>query len=99
MHRKSAEDSLLVWQSFLAAVDPANPLFYDQGQADDGHLGPEDALLVDVTHTSSGPLLQGFLGVRQPVGHVDFYPNGEGQNSLFRVVYIKDNDYVDVSFQ
>jgi pancreatic triacylglycerol lipase len=31
---------------------------------------------VDVIHTDAGPFLSGGLGILQPVGHVDFYPNG-----------------------
>jgi pancreatic triacylglycerol lipase len=31
---------------------------------------------VDVIHTDAGPFISGGLGILQPVGHVDFYPNG-----------------------
>lgn len=34
------------------------------------------ALFVDVIHTDAGPIISGGLGLMQPSGHVDFYPNG-----------------------
>jgi hypothetical protein len=51
-----------------AGLDSAFPLFADEGP--DGRLDASDAVLVDTIHTCSG-----FLGLRQPYGHVDFYPN------------------------
>ncbi|CAG0892716.1 unnamed protein product [Darwinula stevensoni] len=38
-------------------------------------LDPEDALFVDVIHTDGSTLAAGGLGMFQPMGHVDFYPN------------------------
>jgi len=38
---------------------------------EDGHLTWADALFVDVIHTDGG-----HFGFPQPLGHVDFYPNG-----------------------
>uniref|UniRef100_A0A1B0D1A0 Lipase domain-containing protein n=1 Tax=Phlebotomus papatasi TaxID=29031 RepID=A0A1B0D1A0_PHLPP len=53
----------------ITGLDPARPCF-NQGEALTG-LGRGDALFVDVIHTNSG----GF-GQKEPVGDVDFYPNG-----------------------
>jgi pancreatic triacylglycerol lipase len=39
-------------------------------------LDPTDAEFVDVIHTDSESILMGGYGMEQPVGHVDFYPNG-----------------------
>lgn len=39
-------------------------------------LDPTDAVFVDVIHTDAKSILMGGLGLAQPVGHVDFYPNG-----------------------
>lgn len=35
-----------------------------------------DAKMVDVIHTNADSLLMGGLGAFEPMGHVDFYPNG-----------------------
>ena len=51
-----------------AGLDSADPLF--SFASSDGRLDPSDAVLVDTIHTSSD-----FLGIREPYGHVDFYPN------------------------
>jgi hypothetical protein len=58
----------------LKAMDSAAPLF-------EGHSGSyltsDDATFVDAIHTSAGDsLLTGEVGFVQPIGHVDFYPNG-----------------------
>ncbi|XP_026277480.1 phospholipase A1 member A-like [Frankliniella occidentalis] len=53
----------------ISGLDPARPGFRDvdlQRRLDSG-----DAFLVDVIHTTAG-----FLGLEEPVGHIDFYPNG-----------------------
>ncbi|KAF4532040.1 hypothetical protein B566_EDAN015566 [Ephemera danica] len=39
-------------------------------------LDPSDAAYVDVIHTDAAPFISGGFGLLQPVGHVDFYPNG-----------------------
>ncbi|KAG0444940.1 hypothetical protein HPB47_013196, partial [Ixodes persulcatus] len=52
------------------------------------HLDKDDADFVDVIHTSIG-FLQ--LGVRDPIGHVDFYPDGGGRQSgcyIFRFAQV-----------
>ncbi|CAK1590752.1 unnamed protein product [Parnassius mnemosyne] len=56
----------------ISALDPAGPCF--------SHVAPElrlkntDADFVDVIHTDSG-----VYGLRDPIGHVDYYPNGGSQ--------------------
>jgi len=39
-------------------------------------LDQSDAKFVDVIHTDGASILQVGLGLLQPSGHVDFYPNG-----------------------
>ncbi|KAJ0171264.1 hypothetical protein K1T71_012814 [Dendrolimus kikuchii] len=56
----------------ISGLDPAGPCF--------SHIDPElrlkadDADFVDVMHTDSG-----VFGLKDPVGHVDIYPNGGSQ--------------------
>lgn len=57
----------------LVGLDPASVYF--EGKI--GHLSKNDALFVDVIHTSAGHSLARLkLGFAKPLGHVDFYPNG-----------------------
>jgi len=58
----------------ISGLDPAEPLF--QGMPPEVRLDPGDAKFVDVIHTDSKEFYKGGLGMEQPVGHVDFYPNG-----------------------
>ena len=51
-----------------AGLDSAYPLFANEET--DGRLDAGDAILVDSIHTCSD-----LLGLREPYGHVDFYPN------------------------
>ncbi|KAK6629854.1 hypothetical protein RUM43_003675 [Polyplax serrata] len=53
----------------ITGLDPAFPLYIFQG--DVGHLAKSDAKFVDVIHTDGG-----VFGFPNPIGHVDFYPNG-----------------------
>lgn len=54
---------------FLSGLDPALPLFLHT--APNGHLDKNDAEFVDIIHTCGG-----ILAMLDPLGHVDFYPNG-----------------------
>ncbi|XP_076435326.1 pancreatic lipase-related protein 2-like [Babylonia areolata] len=59
----------------ITGLDPAEPYFKD---FDNEHrLDKSDALFVDVIHTDGADfnLLQGY-GMKDPMGHLDFYPNG-----------------------
>ncbi|GFG30365.1 hypothetical protein Cfor_12942 [Coptotermes formosanus] len=58
----------------ITGLDPAEPHFSKTDPI--VRLDPTDADFVDVIHTDAGPFLSGGLGIFQPVGHVDFYPNG-----------------------
>jgi hypothetical protein len=55
-------------------LDPAEPHFADTDPI--MRLDPSDADFVDVIHTDAAPFISGGFGIKQPVGHVDFYPNG-----------------------
>ncbi|CAG0896330.1 unnamed protein product, partial [Darwinula stevensoni] len=69
----SAKDMGLGKLGRITGLDPAEPHFeYADPRV---RLDPEDALFVDVIHTDGAPLATGGLGLLQPVGHVDFYPN------------------------
>ena len=51
-----------------AGLDPAGPLFPDNPVK---RMDAADAEFVDVIHTCGN-----VLGYAEPIGHVDFYPNG-----------------------
>ena len=61
-----------------AGLDPAGPLFENR-DATCG-LNPSSADLVDVLHTNGEPGISLILnvGTMKPLGHIDFYPNGGG---------------------
>jgi len=58
----------------VTGLDPAAPLF-SIGNTDQ-RLDTTDAEFVDVIHTHSGYLIDTGLSFVDPIGHVDFYPNG-----------------------
>lgn len=64
---------LINFHHWFLGLDPAKPKF--AGVGPEGRLDPTDAMFVDVIHTC-GKL----LGLFEPLGHVDFYPNS-GQPS------------------
>lgn len=56
----------------ITGLDPAAPLYeYPDTETLEQRLDPGDAYFVDVIHTNAN-----HLGVVNPAGHVDFYPNG-----------------------
>lgn len=62
----------------ISALDAAQPEF--EGTTPFIRIDPTDAKFVDAIHTDTTryrwvPIITG-LGIRQPVGHIDFYPNG-----------------------
>ncbi|KAH9523776.1 Pancreatic lipase- protein 2 [Bulinus truncatus] len=61
--------------SRITGLDPAQPNF--SGLQPVVRLDPSDASFVDVIHTDAVPYdtVKGY-GIIEPVGHIDFYPNG-----------------------
>ncbi|XP_058127007.1 pancreatic triacylglycerol lipase-like [Anopheles ziemanni] len=59
----------------ITGLDPAEPLFSDTDPL--VRLDRSDAKFVDIIHTDGSEWVsKGGLGMYQPIGHVDFYPNG-----------------------
>ncbi|XP_045602586.2 pancreatic triacylglycerol lipase [Procambarus clarkii] len=79
----------------VTGLDPAGPLFYDKPA--DQRLDSSDADFVDVLHANSGSLAEGCIALHQPLGHVDFYPNG-GRHQPGCVVTPEDvlTDWIDL---
>ncbi|XP_039295518.1 LOW QUALITY PROTEIN: uncharacterized protein LOC111056619 [Nilaparvata lugens] len=71
--------------SRITGLDPAGPLFESQDPR--ARLDSSDASFVDVIHSNGENLILGGLGSWQPMGHVDYYPNGgrmqKGCSNLF----------------
>ncbi|XP_058151476.1 lipase member H isoform X2 [Dasypus novemcinctus] len=53
----------------ITGLDPAGPLF--NGKPPQDRLDPGDAQFVDVIHSDTDA-----LGYKEPLGNIDFYPNG-----------------------
>jgi pimeloyl-ACP methyl ester carboxylesterase len=58
----------------ISGLDPAGPYFENTDPK--VRLDKTDATFVDVIHTDGSPIFMIGLGLLQPLGHVDFYPNG-----------------------
>ncbi|KAK7794265.1 hypothetical protein R5R35_013600 [Gryllus longicercus] len=68
------KDKFKIRLARISALDPAEPHFTKTPPI--MRLDPTDADFIDVTHTDTAPFISGGLGLLEPVGHVDFYPNG-----------------------
>jgi len=58
----------------VTGLDPAEPYF--EGHHMDARLDPSDATFVDVVHTDVNSIFAMGFGSAEPMGHVDYYPNG-----------------------
>ncbi|XP_028279243.1 inactive pancreatic lipase-related protein 1-like [Parambassis ranga] len=59
----------------ITGLDPIEPYFEENNAA--VRLDTSDAIFVDVIHTDALPFKSKLgLGMSEPVGHIDFYPNG-----------------------
>ncbi|XP_078711176.1 pancreatic lipase-related protein 2-like [Lampetra fluviatilis] len=59
----------------ITGLDPAESYFQNCDPAI--RLDPSDAIFVDAIHTDAAPMIPNMgMGMKQPVGHLDFYPNG-----------------------
>lgn len=72
----------------ITGLDPAGPEFRYMGA--DGRLSKDDASFVDVIHTDGGDSYIADYGMLEPLGHIDFYPNG-GQKQPGCSLNKKDN--------
>lgn len=59
----------------ITGLDPAAPDF--ENMPPSNRLDKHDALFVDVIHSDTKSLIfNNGVGMSQPIGHIDFYPNG-----------------------
>jgi len=61
---------------YAAGLDPASPLFRQMLSASLLSLGADDAAFVDVVHTDGARIWSEGFGLFNPIGDVDYFPNG-----------------------
>ncbi|XP_039296077.1 pancreatic triacylglycerol lipase [Nilaparvata lugens] len=80
----------------ITGLDPAEPHFSKTDPI--VRLDPTDANYVDIIHSDATPFIRGGLGMDEPIGHLDFYPNG-GENQpgcdkgLMNYVQMEQNSF------
>jgi pancreatic lipase-related protein 1 len=80
----------------ITGMDPAGPWYEGRDTLSNG-LAPECATFVDAWHTHGQPSVITNTGTFEPRGHVDFYPNGGGNQPgcVIDVYDDKDNNTTD----
>lgn len=76
----------------ITGMDPAEPHFSKTEPP--VRLDRSAARYVDIVHTDARQFIRGGLGIRENIGHVDYYPNGgNNQPGCGKTVaqYIKDH--------
>lgn len=58
----------------ISAMDPVGPFF--EGRDPAVKIDPTDAQFVDAIHTDTETIKVKGIGTKEPVGHMDFFPNG-----------------------
>ncbi|KAG8192467.1 hypothetical protein JTE90_017996 [Oedothorax gibbosus] len=75
----------------ITGLDPAGPFFHNAENV--VRLDTSDAEFVDIIHTNGGDNPIDGLGIKETIGHMDFYPNGgTRQPGCFFNLY-EDNDF------